>query len=54
MAIRASGLDYKALASYLVDGITWSRLREIATKGREDGGLRLFPDGGPKCMEVFG
>ena len=27
MAIRESGLDYRALAAYFVDGITWARLR---------------------------
>ena len=53
-AIRASGLRYKALAAYLVDGITWQRLRELATRTVPDGGLGLFKDGGRKCQEVFG
>ena len=53
MAIRTSCLDYKALCSYFVDGITWSRLREIATRGIPDGGLGLFRDGSRACQEVF-
>lgn len=31
MAIRSSGLDYKTLAAHFVDGITWSKLRVLAT-----------------------
>ena len=33
MAIKASNLEYKHLAAYLVDGTTWTRLREIACRG---------------------
>ena len=54
MAIRASGLDYKALAAYLVEGVTWSRLREIAVKAPADGGLQLFSDGSAGCQNLFG
>lgn len=54
MAIRASDLDYKALAAYLVDGITWSRLREIAVQPRDLGGLQLFRDGSAQCKNLFG
>ena len=54
MAIRASGLDYKNLAAYLVEGITWSRLREIATRSPADGGLALFRDGSRACKDLFG
>ena len=53
MAIRSSGLDYKALCVYFVDGITWTRLREIATRGPDDGGLGLFGDGSRGCQEIF-
>ena len=53
-AIRASSLDYKALAAYLCEGVTWSRLREIATKGPAEGGLMLFPDASQQCKDVFG
>ena len=53
-AIRASGLDYKALAAYLCEGVTWSRLREIATKGLAEGGLALFRDGSQQCKDLFG
>ena len=53
-AIRASGLRYKALAAYLVDGITWTRLRELATRTVPDGGLGLFRDSSQQCKEVFG
>ena len=38
MSIKASELDYKNLAAYFVDGITWSRLRDIATQDPQDGG----------------
>ena len=53
-AIRASSLDYKALAAYLCEGVTWSRLRDIATKGPAEGGLKLFPDGSQRCKDLFG
>ena len=53
-AIRASGLDYKALAAYLCEGVTWSRLREIATKGLAEGGLALFRDCSQQCKDLFG
>ena len=42
LEIRVSGLDYKALAAYLCEGVTWGRLREIATKDPALGGLGLF------------
>ena len=58
-AIRSSGLDYRALCAYFVEGITWSRLREIAVRGPADGGLGVVPrwicelsrdlQGSPKC-----
>ena len=54
MAIKASGLDYRSLAAYLVEGVTWSRLREIATKAPADGGLQLFRDGSRECKNLFG
>ena len=53
MAIGASGLDYKALAAYLVDGVTWSRLKEIATKGPAEGGLQLFQPGSQQYKNLF-
>ena len=53
-AIRASDLDYKALAAYLCEGVTWSRLREIATKAPAQGGLGLFADGSESCKALFG
>ena len=52
-AIRSSGLDYRALCAYFVEGITWSRLREIAVRGPAEGGLGLFPDGSARCQEIF-
>ena len=54
MAIRASELDCRSLAAYLVDGITWSRLREIATLPRAAQGLELFRDGSRLRKETFG
>ena len=54
VAIRTSGLDYKALAAYFVEGITWSRLREIATRDPAQGGLQLFSDGSQRCKAIFG
>ena len=53
MAIKASELDYKDVAAYLVDGVTWGRLKAIATHAPEDGGLGLFTDGSRKCKEIF-
>ena len=54
VAIRASQLDYRALAAYLVEGITWTRLRELATRAPADGGLGLFRDGSQQCKDLFG
>ena len=45
--------DYKAIAAYLTDGVTWARLRALATKAIEDGGLALFRDGSPDCYRIF-
>ena len=54
MAIRVFGLDYKALVAYLCEGVTWTRLREIATKDPALGGLGLFRDTSQQCTDVFG
>jgi len=54
MAIKAACLDYKTLAAYLVEGITWSRLRELAVRTPAQGGLDLFRDGSRHCKEIFG
>ena len=53
MAIRSSGLEYKAICAYLGEGITWTRLKEIAVRDRVDGGLALFKDGSPQCHCLF-
>ena len=53
-AIKASGLDLKALAAYLSDGTTWSRLKDIATTGPAQGGLQLFRDTSQQCKDLFG
>ena len=45
VAIKASGLKHRALAAYLVEGITWTRLRELATRTVPDGGLGLLRTG---------
>ena len=54
MAVKASGLDYRALAAYFVDGVTWTRLRAIATQMPATGGLDLFRDGTRDCKKIFG
>ena len=54
MATKASGLHYRALAAYLAEGVTWQRLRELATRSAPDGGLGLFRDCSRRCKEVFG
>ena len=53
MAIRTSGIEYKAMCAYLTEGITWTRLREIAVRAPVDGGLGLFSDGGRHCQLLF-
>ena len=53
VAIRVSGLDYRALAGYLVDGTTWKRLRDLACKEKAFGGLELFKDGSKRCNDIF-
>ena len=52
MGIEASELDSKDLVADFVDGVTWGRLRAIATQAPEDGGLGLFTDGSRKCKDI--
>ena len=47
-ALKCSSLSCSALAAYLTNGITWARLRAIATQVAP-AGLGLFADGGPMC-----
>ena len=54
LAIRISGLHYTALAAYLCEGVTWTGLREIATKYPVHGGLGLFRDTSQQCKDLFG
>ena len=54
MAIRASGLSYKSLAAYFTEGITWSRLSDLATNAKEFGGLALFKLHGKRWKEICG
>ena len=54
LAIKVSGLDYKALCAYLCEGVVWTRLREIATKDLALGGLGLFRDTSQQCKDLFG
>ena len=37
VAIRTSALNYRSFAAYLNEGITWSKLQEIATTSVEQG-----------------
>lgn len=56
MAIKAAAEvmeDYKPIAAALGDGVTWQRLRALATKPIDEGGLALFADGSPQCYEIF-
>ena len=53
MAIKARELDYKDLAAYLVDGVTWGRLKAIATQTPAEGGLGLFTETSRACKEFF-
>ena len=54
LAIKVSGLDLKGICTYLCEGITWSRLRELATTSREAGGLGLFTNSSQTCKDIFG
>ena len=40
-AIKASGLDYRGIATYLVEGVTWARLKLIATRETRLGASRF-------------
>ena len=53
MAIKASGLDYKHLATYLVEGVAWSRLRDVATLSPAQGGLGLFSHKSQARKNIF-
>ena len=54
LAIKVSGLDLKGICTYFCEGITWSRLRELATTDPESGGLGIFKDSSKKCKDIFG
>ena len=47
-------LTTEPVAAYFVEGITWSRLKVLATTPAADGGLGLFRDGSQQCKDVFG
>ena len=53
MAIKANDPDYQNLAAYFVEGITWTRLRAIATQDPRDHGLGLFATSSKACKDVF-
>lgn len=53
LASKTSTGDYQGLAAYLCDGVTWRRLRTLATSSKASGGLDLFRDGSPECFRVF-
>ena len=52
-ALRASGLQYKSLATYLCEGVTWTTLQAIAVKPRDEGGLALFREGSQEFADAF-
>ena len=52
-ALRASRVEYKSLASYLCDGVTWTTLQAIAVKPPDAGGLALFPEGSQAFADAF-
>ena len=45
--------DVKLIAAYLGDGITWSRLRGLATRSRANGGLGIMEPLGAEALEFF-
>ena len=45
--------DVKAIAAYLSDGITWTRLRTLATTSRADGGLELMVPMSMQTLDFF-
>ena len=51
LAIRVSGLDYKALVAYPCEGVTWSRFRDIAAKDLALGGLGIFREASQQRTE---
>ena len=53
-ALSLTDLKYRGFMTYLREGITWTRLRDIAVRSPADGGLALFADGGPECQRIFG
>ena len=53
MSVNVSELDYKGLAAYLVEGVTWGRLKAIATQTPAEGGLGLFTESSHTCNEFF-
>ena len=54
VAIRTSALNYRSFAAYLNEGITWSKLQDIATTKVEQGGLGLFRWGSQAFKDLFG
>ena len=53
VSTESEGVSIKTIAAHFADGVTWQRLRCIATKSKADGGLELFKDGSKACHDVF-
>ena len=51
-AIKEAGLDYKTLAAHFSEGITWSRLRQIAVTPKAQGGLGELRDGSKRLKDL--
>ena len=52
-AIRASSPEYQSLCAYFCEGVTWTRLKEIATNLPELGGLGVFSSSSADCKRLF-
>ena len=53
-AIKTSGLDCRGIATYLVEGVTWARLKLIATRETRLGASLFFKEGSHQYRQVFG
>jgi len=46
-------VSIKTIAAHFADGVTWQRLRCIATTSKADDGIELFRDGSQACHDVL-
>ena len=53
-ALGETKINLRNWQTYLLEGVTWTRLKAIAVQSERDGGLSLFPEHSPRFVKIFG